>query len=300
MAQQITPIIPAVGSPARTEAEVFLDEYMNASFEAFLNDALSEELPSDPEPVPPRQRPVPVCSLRRHLRQHARTTCFYPGCGLDFGFLCQLHPFCDTFVHCDYGRTIAEVEDPAYGLGAPGSAFEIRSSRELDVSHLNPDWLYHPPCLTAEEAQHREWERFGTAERWGREYRLTLRGDPRQRELTLFYLHVEAYAAYVTLFKLQRIAPWGIVLQRSDYGFAGCNWIDNRQRTTPLGRAVHANRAKPQLVILSEYFARPYDWDWTEPNMEFCQAEWQYYRFLTRPKPVRRPRGAAQAPVVEP
>lgn len=248
---------------------------------------------------PPR-RLVPVCPLRRHLRQTARTTCFYPGCGLDFGFLRRLYDYCDTFVYCDYGRKITEVEDPTHGLGAPWYDFEIRSSREIDVSHLSPDWLYHPPCLTAEEAQRyvREWSGKDTP--WGREYRLTLRDDPRQRELTLFYLHVEAYAAYVTLFKLQRIAPWGIVLQRSDYGFAGCNWIDNRQRTTPLGRAVHANRAKPQLVILSEYFAIPYDWDWTEPNMEFCQEQWQYYRFLTRPKPVRRPRGTPCRSVVEP
>ena len=247
---------------------------------------------------PPR-RLVPVCPLRRHLRQTARTTCFYPGCGLDFGFLRRLYDYCDTFVYCDYGRKITEVEDPTHGLGAPWYDFEIRSSRDLDVSHLNPGWLYHPPYLTAEEIEHREWERFGTPERWGREYRLTLRDDPRQRELTLFYLHVEAYAAYVTLFKRQQIAPWGIILQHSDQGFAGCNWVHNRQRTTPLGRAVHENRAKPQVVALGGYFAIPYDWDWTDPNTEFCQVNPEWLRFLTRPKPVRQPRETPCPCVVE-
>ncbi len=248
---------------------------------------------------PPR-RLVPVCPLRRHLRQHSRTTFFYPGCGVDFHFLRLLQEYCDTFVYCDYGRTIAEVEDPAYGPNAPRHGFEIQSSREIDVSHLNPGWLYHPPCLTAEEAQRYAEESYGTAERWGREYRLTLRDDPRQRELKLFYLHVEAYAAYVTLFKLQRIAPWGIALVGSDYGLAGCNWIHNRQRTTPLGRAVHENRAKPRVVALGAYSNIPYDWDWTDPNTEFCQVNPEWLRFLTRPKPVRRPRGTPRPAVVEP
>ncbi|MEQ2006562.1 MAG: hypothetical protein ABMA26_07180 [Limisphaerales bacterium] len=248
---------------------------------------------------PPR-RLVPVCPLRRHLRQTARTTFFYPGCGVDFGFLRQLHEYCDTFVYCDYGRGIAEVEDPAYGLNAPWHGLEIHSSRDLDVSHLNPGWLYDPPRLTAGEVQQYEGAWYGKDARWGREYRLTLRDDPRQRELTLFYLHVEAYAAYVTLFKLQRIAPWGIALVGSDYGFAGCNWIHNRQRTTPLGRAVHENRAKPQVVALGAYFAIPYDWDWTGPHKDFSHVSPERLRFLTRPKPARRPRGAACHSVAEP
>lgn len=258
-----------------------------------------EQLRAAQAALNPPRRLVPVCPLRRHLRQNARTTFFYPGCGVDFGFLRQLHEYCDTFVYCDYGLGIAEVEDPAYGLGAPWHGLEIHSSRDLDVSHLNPGWLYDPPCLTAEEIQHREWEWFGTAERWGREYRLTLRDDPRQRELTLFYLHVEAYAAYVTLFKRQRIAPWGIALVGSDYGFAGCNWIHNRQRTTPLGRAVHENRAKPKVVVLGASFATPYDWDWTEPNTEFCHVNPEWLRFLTRPKPVRQPRETPCPSVIE-
>lgn len=126
-----------------TEIEAWIDQFFSGPM---------AELPEVPDPNLPRQRPVPDYPIRRHLREHARTTLFYPGCGLDLSHLYDLCEYCDTFVYCDNGRAITDLEDPPYGLNGPESGLVVRSRRDVAVSHLNPEWLYHPPFLTVEEA----------------------------------------------------------------------------------------------------------------------------------------------------
>jgi hypothetical protein len=224
-----------------------------------------------PPPPPPPPPPSPE-ELRRQAKEQARDSIragkrvfFYPACGFDYRPIKAFADVCDTFVYCDWGRTLADFtrslkrrrSDDRPALNEVSSSMEEPIEIEpqdllprAEFSHPNfrviPEALERLLTRAQREDYRRQRSFCAEGEPWGRLVRFAALTNAQGRNCNLIYLRTEGVITYHQLFCAQGAAPEYIAPFGVGY-FSSWTHFENYDEA--LGLAIESNERRPEFVV---------------------------------------------------